>query len=56
MQQLLIAHEVPARILDLGAVSYFGMGSPAALHVHAEDQWTALLLLSSPSEELLEGD
>lgn len=56
MQQLLMAHEVPARIVDLGAVSYFGSGSPTALQVHAEDQWTALLLLSSPTEELSEED
>lgn len=50
MYQLLAAHDIPARILDLGMVSYFGAGSPAAVQVHSEDRWTALLLLS-PMEE-----
>lgn len=50
MYQLLAAHNIPARILDLGMVSYFGAGSSAALQVRLEDQWTALLLLS-PVEE-----
>jgi hypothetical protein len=50
MYQILVAHNIPARILDLGMVSYFGAGSPAALQVHSPDQWTALLLLS-PIEE-----
>jgi hypothetical protein len=51
MQQVLLSHEIPARLLDLGVTSYFGVGSPTALQVHTEDQWTALLLLSSPDEE-----
>ncbi|MBD1936343.1 MULTISPECIES: hypothetical protein [unclassified Microcoleus] len=46
MQQVLAAHQIPSRIIDLGAVSYLGMGSPAALQVRSQDQWTALLLLS----------
>lgn len=50
MYQILVAHNIPARILDLGMVSYFGAGSAAALQVHSQDQWTALLLLS-PLEE-----
>jgi hypothetical protein len=31
MQQVLAAHEIPTRIVDLGAGSYLGAGSPAAL-------------------------
>lgn len=50
MQQVLAAHDIPSRILDTGITSYFGAGSPAALQVRSEDQWTALLLLSSPEE------
>ncbi len=53
MQQVLAAHEIPSRIIDLGVVSYFGQASPAALLVKSSDQWTALLLLSSPDEENL---
>lgn len=51
MQQLLAAHDIPARVVDLGLGSYLGQGSPAALLVRRQDQWTALLLLSSPEEE-----
>lgn len=51
MQQVLAAHDIPSRIIDLGIPSYFGAGSPAALQVRPQDQWTALLLLSSPEEE-----
>jgi hypothetical protein len=51
MQQILAAHDIPSRILDAGISSYFGAGSPAVLQVRSEDQWTALLLLSSPEEE-----
>ncbi|PPS39924.1 putative signal transducing protein [Chroococcidiopsis sp. TS-821] len=46
MCQLLTAHDIPARVVDLGIASYFGSGSPAALQVHAQDRWAALLLLS----------
>ncbi|MGB3207198.1 MAG: hypothetical protein WBB28_19615, partial [Crinalium sp.] len=53
MQQVLAAHEIPSRIIDLGVTSYFGQASPAALLVQSSDQWTALLLLSSPDEENL---
>lgn len=38
MQQLLAAHQIPARILDLGILSCLGAGSPAALQVYSEDQ------------------
>lgn len=51
MQQVLAAHEIPSRILDTGITPYFGAGSPAALQVRPQDQWTALLLLSCPEEE-----
>ena len=51
MQQILEAHQIPNRIVDLGGVSYFGWGSPTALQVRAEDQWAALLLLSPVEEE-----
>ena len=46
MQQVLSAHQIPSRIVDLGVASYLGFASPSALQVHLEDQWTALLLLS----------
>lgn len=51
MQQLLAAHNIPTRILDMGIACYFGTGSPAALQVQALDQWTALLILSPIEEE-----
>ncbi|MEG4120496.1 hypothetical protein QUA43_23885 [Microcoleus sp. N9_B4] len=50
MQQLLAAHEIPARIVDLGIASYFGAGSATALQVLPEHQQTASLLIS-PIEE-----
>lgn len=52
MQQVLVAHEVPARIVDLGVMPYMGLASPAALQVRAEDRWTALMLLSPLEEEI----
>lgn len=51
MYQILTAHQIPARIVDLGIASYFGSGSPAALQVPSRDLWTALLLLSPIEEE-----
>ena len=51
MQQLLAAHNIPTRILDMGIACYFGTGSPAALQVHAKYQWAALLILSPIEEE-----
>ncbi len=56
MEQVLLAHDIPARILDLGAMSYFGVGSPTALQVRPEDQWMALLLLSEIDEESTESE
>ncbi|MGA7937751.1 MAG: hypothetical protein WCA35_29655 [Kovacikia sp.] len=50
LEQILAAHEVPARIVDLGVMPYTGLGSPAALQVLSEDLKTASLLLS-PLEE-----
>ncbi len=51
MQQLLNAHDIPTRIIDLGVKSYLGSGTPAALQVRSQDQWTALLLLSPLEDE-----
>ena len=51
MQQLLAAHEIPSRVLDLGISAYLRQGSPAALQVHPQDRWSALLLLSPQEEE-----
>ena len=50
MQQILAAHQIPARIVDLGVASYLGAGSATALQVLPEDRPTALLLIS-PIEE-----
>lgn len=50
MQQVLIAHNIPARIVTLGGGSYMGQGSPAALQVLSENEQTALNLLK-PVEE-----
>ncbi len=50
MEQVLAAHEVPARIIDLGIESYMGQGSLAALQVHAEDEQFAIQLLSVINE------
>jgi hypothetical protein len=51
MQQMLAAHQIPSRILDLGVAPYFGAGSPTALQVRSQDRWAALLLLSPIQEE-----
>lgn len=51
MYQVLAAHDIPSRIVETGITPYFGAGSSAALQVRPQDQWTALLLLSSPEEE-----
>ncbi|PSF37345.1 hypothetical protein C7H19_10455 [Aphanothece hegewaldii CCALA 016] len=50
MQQILSAYDIPSRVLDIGLGIYCGQGSQAALQVRRQDQWTALLLLSSPEE------
>lgn len=51
IEQILIAHDIPVQLIDLGMVAYFGSGSPAAVQVRVKDKWTALLLLSPLEEE-----
>jgi Na+-translocating ferredoxin:NAD+ oxidoreductase RnfC subunit len=51
MQQLLAAHQIPARIVDLGIASYFGAGSPTALQVLPQHQQTASLLIRPVEDE-----
>ncbi|MBW4471436.1 MAG: hypothetical protein KME45_13675 [Stenomitos rutilans HA7619-LM2] len=51
MQQVLMAHGVSARIIDLGIEPYIGQGSAAALQVLAENEQTALLLMDALGEE-----
>ncbi|HEY9621372.1 MAG TPA: hypothetical protein V6C78_13435 [Crinalium sp.] len=51
MQQILAAHEIPARVIHQGISPHFGCGTPAALQVRSQDQWTALLLLSPIDEK-----
>lgn len=53
MQQMLVAHDIPARVVSQGIAAHFGCGVPAALQVRPQDRWTALLLLS-PLEENIE--
>ncbi len=50
MQQMLAAHEIPSRVIDIGIGIYCGQGSQAALQVLEPDRWTALLLLSDPED------
>ena len=50
MEQVLAAHEIPSRVIDLGIASYMGQGSPAALQVQAEDEQLAMLLLGAVDE------
>ncbi|WP_416674730.1 hypothetical protein [Egbenema bharatensis] len=52
MQQMLIAHEIPVRVVAQGAAIHFGCDSPLAVQVPPQDQWTALLLLSPIEENL----
>lgn len=53
MQQVLLAHDIPTRLVALGLGLYMGQGSPAALQVLIEDEQTALNLLK-PVEEKTE--
>jgi hypothetical protein len=55
MQQILAAHHIQARIVDLGVTSYLGAGSATALQVLPQDRETALLLVS-PIEKDPESD
>lgn len=50
MQQVLVAHEIPAHLVALGIGFYMGQGSPAALQVPSGDEQAALSLLK-PMEE-----
>ena len=54
MEQILAGHEIPSRIIQVGASGCFLAGE-TALQVLSPDRWTALLLLS-PKEEELESD
>lgn len=49
--ELLAAHDIPVRIVDLGFHTYLGQGSPAKLLVCNSDRWTAMLLTSNPEAE-----
>lgn len=51
MQQLLEAHQIPARLVDWGIAPYFGSGSLTALQVQTHDQATALALLTPLAEK-----
>lgn len=51
MQQILFAYDIPSRVVDIGLGVYCGQGSQAALQVFSKDQWTALLLLSTPESD-----
>lgn len=51
MQQILASHEIPARVVSLGATACFLAGE-TAVQVLPQDQWTALLLLSPREEDL----
>ncbi len=48
MQQMLAAHEIPARVVSQSVV-HLGQAA-AGLQVQPQDRWTAMLLLS-PVEE-----
>jgi len=45
MQQLLAAHEIPARVVSQ-STTHLGCAVAGALQVRRQDRWTALLLLS----------
>ena len=51
MHQILVAHDIPSRVVNHGIAPHFGCGTPAALQVRAQDQWTALLLLSPVEDD-----
>jgi hypothetical protein len=51
MQQLLAAHDIPSRIVDLGIASYLGAGSATALQVLQEDESIALQFLMPLEDE-----
>ncbi|NJL02110.1 MAG: hypothetical protein HC838_10975 [Spirulinaceae cyanobacterium RM2_2_10] len=55
MQQILASHEIPSRIVNVGASGCFLTGE-AAVQVRPQDRWTALLLLSPVDDEVSESD
>lgn len=55
IQQMLAAHGIPVRVVNQGSAAHYGCNIPAALQVHPQDRWTALLL-SSPIEEEIKGE
>jgi hypothetical protein len=50
IEQMLISHDIPSRVIDIGIGICFGQVNQAAVQVRSEDRWTALLLLSAPEE------
>ncbi|MEG3438988.1 hypothetical protein V0288_17820 [Pannus brasiliensis CCIBt3594] len=52
LHEMLAAHDIPSRVIDIGLGVYCGQGNQAALQVRQQDRWTALLLIS-PLEESL---
>lgn len=54
MQQILEAHSIPVRLLDLGLATYFGVGSLTALQVSQTEQQLAAALLDSIETEIEE--
>ena len=50
MQQVLLAQQIPTRILDAG-MPCIGMGSPAAVQVPSQHVWSARLLLSPVEDD-----
>jgi len=50
MQQLLAAHEIPARVVSQ-SVPHLGCAVSGALQVRPQDRWTALLLLSPVEDD-----
>ncbi|MFM7547089.1 MAG: hypothetical protein ACKO3I_11400 [Synechococcales cyanobacterium] len=51
MQQILNAHGIPSRFLEQGGAGCLGLANLIAFQVQSQDQWTALLLLSSLEED-----
>ena len=54
MQQLLASYDIPSRVIPLGIGSYFGDAIQTVLKVKSQDKWMALLVLSSPEDDILE--
>ena len=54
MQQMLLAHGIPSRLISKGIMQPFVCDTLIALQVRLQDQWTALLLLSPVDESVPE--